>query len=93
MPPGPAVLHVAGEVLVNSPGHRAVLTIKEPQGSNPEILLLDLTVLPLEGFHSQVLTWVVVRFELVLGPHRRYEQVQIIDANGRETTVDVEDVH
>jgi hypothetical protein len=43
MPPRPLhSFHVSGEVLVGNPGVEAFLTVKEPQGINGDILLLDL---------------------------------------------------
>ena len=42
MPPKPDDFHVVGEVFVANPGIETLLCVKEPQGINPNILLLDL---------------------------------------------------
>jgi hypothetical protein len=68
MPPGPNSLHVVGEVFVGNPGMQAELTIKEPQGINPAILLLDLHVTQRPGMWPQVMTWVQARFDKVIVP-------------------------
>lgn len=92
MPPGPPVLHVMGEVLVGTPGHKAVLTINEPQGINERILLLTLNVIPYEGVVAQVESWVVARFESVVS-RKQYSQVQITGERDFSLTIDIQEAH
>jgi hypothetical protein len=55
MPPPPDVLHVRGPVTVPNPGVEPFLSRKEPQGTNPTILLLDLVLVQLPGEWPQVI--------------------------------------
>jgi hypothetical protein len=78
MPPGPNNLHVVGEVLVGNPGIQGELTIRQPQGINPAILLLDLHLVQRPGMWPQVMTWKQVRFDKVMVPRTpRYTEVQV----------------
>jgi hypothetical protein len=54
MPPPPDDFHVIGDVLVSNPGVQAHLCVKEPQGINPGVLLLDLHLAQLPGMWPQV---------------------------------------
>ena len=49
MPPKPDGLHVIGEVFANNAGVQAELRVREPQGINPDILLLDLHLVQRPG--------------------------------------------
>ena len=78
MPPKPDDFHVIGEILVGNPGIQAQLSVKEPQGINPNILLLDLHLVQQPGLWPQVMTWVQVRYDKILTPRSpRFEQVDI----------------
>jgi hypothetical protein len=62
-PPGnPRTLYVQGTVVVGHPGHKVTLTPASPQGFNPRILLMNLTVERLDGVFPQVETEVPVRY-------------------------------
>ena len=61
-PPGPAVLAVVGTCTVPTPGHRVELRRHEPQGFNPQDLLLDRVVIEPTDPVAQVITEVEVRY-------------------------------
>jgi hypothetical protein len=61
---------------VPNPGVEPLLTPKEPQGFNPEILLLDLFLLQKPGFWPEVQVWKPAQYTKIL-LKMRYTQVQI----------------
>ena len=61
-PPGPPKLLVTGEVETTSTNQTPHLAEASPQGINPEILLLDLTITA-SGIGNDVMGWKEVRFE------------------------------
>ena len=63
MPPHPARLHVIGDVQVWNPGVLAVLKRHEPQGINPRILMLDLTLVQIPGYWPQIVTTAHARYD------------------------------
>ena len=78
MPPPPDDFHVIGEIFVGNPGVEALLCVKEPQGINPAILLLDLHLVQKPGMWPQVMTWVQARYDKILRPRStKYTQVEI----------------
>jgi hypothetical protein len=82
MPPKPDDFHVVGEILVNNPGVKAQLCVREPQGINPEILQLDLLLVQQPGFWPQIMTWVQARYDKILTPvSLRYVKVEIFFEN------------
>jgi hypothetical protein len=64
MPGGPRALHVTGEVVVRHAGYDCTLAPAEPQGFNPAILMLELTVEEKPGMHAQAIQTRGVRFDL-----------------------------
>ena len=62
-PPGPPALHVKGEVEVSASNKRPVLREASPQGINPEILLLDLSIQDTGGIGTQAFQYKGVRFD------------------------------
>ncbi len=91
MPPKPDDVHVTGEVYVPNPGMQAFLTIKEPQGINPEILLLDLHLIQQPGMWPQAFTWVQARYDSVICPGGAvYKQVGILYEGDQIELVDVD---
>jgi hypothetical protein len=62
-PPAPPVLTVVGEYTFSTAGYSVDLTRHEPQGINPEYLLLDLVVHEPIGPVAQVITTVEARYE------------------------------
>ncbi len=56
MPPGPTLLIAIGDVQVGNPGVLAILKSHVPQGINPKILLLDLTLVQKPGQWPQIVT-------------------------------------
>ncbi len=94
MPPKPDDFHVIGEILVGNPGIQAQLCVKEPQGINPNILLLDLHLVQQPGIWPQVMTWVQARYDKILTPGSPgYEQVEIFFDNESIAQISVDEVH
>ena len=78
MPPMPDELHVTGEVFVSNPGVQAHLTVREPQGSISNILLLDLYLVQQPGMWTQNTTWAKARYDKILSPGSlKYTDVEI----------------
>lgn len=91
MPPKPDDFHVVGEVYVPNPGVSALLTYKEPQGINPEILLLDLHLVQQPGVWPQVFTWAQARYDSIIRPGGvNYKQVEVFYENDSIALIDVE---
>jgi hypothetical protein len=63
MPPSPAKFRVTGEVQVGNPGIEAQLSVSQPQGINPAILLMDLNLTQKPGPWPQEMTWVPAKYE------------------------------
>jgi hypothetical protein len=76
IPPGPRTLIVSGTVVVGHPGHKVTLEPAAPQGINPNILLMKLTVERVEGIFPQVETEIPVRWQE--SPARSIERVTIL---------------
>lgn len=53
MPGADKTVHVVGKATTTSGGWKAVIAKRTPQGINPEILLLDLTITPPTGPTTQ----------------------------------------
>jgi hypothetical protein len=84
MPPKPDVLYVVGDVLVNNPGVQPHLTMREPQGSNPTIIILDLTLVQKPGTWPEVKTCASARFDRVIPPKGpNYSAVEIFSLEER----------
>lgn len=78
MPPKPDDFHVIGEVCVANPGVKVELCVKEPQGINSAILLLDLHLVQQSGIWPQMMTWTKAKFDKVYGPREiQYTQVEV----------------
>ena len=92
MPPKPDDFHVTGWVLVANPGIEPVLTRREPQGFNPSIIMLDLTLEQRPGVWPMVMTWKQVRYDEVPSI-MNYSQADI-HLNGQSIAlIKVENVH
>ncbi len=76
-PPGPGRLHVTGEVEVSATNKNPVLNKHQPQGINPEILLLDLAIVE-QGLGNQVFAWREARYEETPVNKGQYSQVDIL---------------
>jgi hypothetical protein len=92
MPPSPDDLHVLGEVYVPNPGVEPTLVMKEPQGINPRILLLDLILCQKPGMWPQVFVWKQVRYDKT-GRVLRYDQVDVFCGSDIIASIPVEDIH
>ncbi len=87
MPPGPSTINVVGSCVFPTPGYKVKLTKAVPQGINPAILLLKLTITKPTGKVPQVLQKVEVRFKAKA--LRKYTHVTILPDN---VTVKVQQV-
>jgi hypothetical protein len=76
MPPGPSTINVTGSCTFPTHGYKAKLTKAVPQGINPAILLLKLTITKPSGPVIQIPQKVEVRFR-DKAP-RRYTHVTIL---------------
>jgi hypothetical protein len=83
----PEPLRVGGEYFLDSRCGGATLRIAEPQGINPRILILEIVA---NGAGDGGWETVKGRFAATAG---QYDSVEIRDAHGNRTTVDVEEVH
>lgn len=92
MPPGPFTFHIKGLVEVPNTGVRAQLVPKEPQGINPDILLLDLVLIQLPGVWPRVLTWTEARYHEV-GVELKYTKVNIFCNEHLIAEAKVENIH
>ena len=92
MPPPPNDFHVVGDVLVPNPGVDVFLSPKEPQGINPTILLMDLSLVQRPGMWPQVLTWKQARYDKIT-PHNLYRSVQIFSGDEIIAEMPVNEVH
>ena len=94
MPPEPDDLRIFGEVCVVNPGIQALLYSREPQGINPNILLLDLYLFQQPGQWPEVATWVQARYDKVLPPNDpRYTSVEIFHDGASIARIKVDVVH
>jgi hypothetical protein len=91
MPPRPNHLHVVGEVQVANPGVLALLSSKEPQGINPNILILDLHLVQQPGIWPQHTTWAQATYTKI--EFQPYYQVSILFGGKEIATIPVKDVH
>ena len=88
--PGPSAhprLIVIGDVQVPTTGWHAWLTRHEPQGINPNILILDVNAQKPSGEAGQMVTTIPLRYE-EHPPHHNYTQVTVRDGKD-EVTVGV----
>ena len=68
MPPKPDELHVVGDIMVSNPGVRPTPAMRNPQGSNPAVLILDLYLIQQPGIWPQVEVCAPARFDRVMPP-------------------------
>jgi hypothetical protein len=78
MPGSPPKLIVIGVVEVPTLGWKVDLVRAEPQGINPDILLLDIRAVAPGGDVPQVISKIKVRYE-ESPPQRKYSQVDVRD--------------
>ena len=92
-PPKPDDFHVIGEVLVENLGIQVQLCMKEPQGINPKILLLDLHLVQQPGIWPQVTTWMQAKYDKILTPNSTvFEEVEVFLDNASIVTIPVTEV-
>ena len=92
MPPKPDDFHIVGEVDVPNPGVDAELVPRVPQGTNPDILMLNLVLTQRPGIWPRVITPKQVRYDRVL-VNSDYTEVHIFCGDEVIAEVPVEDVH
>ncbi len=90
-PPGPLTLYVTGEVETSNSNQIAQLREAVPQGINPTILILNLTITE-SGAGNAVMGWKPVRFEKKL-TRDHYLSVDIHWEGKSIATCKVEVVH
>ncbi|MCC2113971.1 MAG: hypothetical protein KDJ16_18190 [Hyphomicrobiales bacterium] len=90
-PPQPDYFHITGEVLVPNPGVEPLLVPTEPQGINPQILMLDLYLCQKPGFWPQVLVSKPVRYDKKITTG--YTEVNIMCQGKIIARVKVDDIH
>lgn len=91
-PPLPNTFHLIGEVQVPNPGVEVLLVPSEPQGVNPEILLMDLLLIQRPGSWPQAEIWAQGRYDKPIGA-TGYTDVDIRCAGESLAMVDVQNVH
>ena len=84
MPPLPKPLRVSGEYHLNMRSGAVELRIANPQGINPDILLLDLVVV-----HGNGGDWVPFEAEFPMEVNQ-YGSVQIVDEDGNAVSAEIE---
>lgn len=84
MPPGPWPLHVDCEYHLGMRSGAAELRVANPQGINPDILLLDLVIV-----HGNGGDWIPVSAEIPMEVNQ-YSRVQIVDDDGNSVGADIE---
>lgn len=92
MPPPPDDFHVVGEVLVPNPGVDPLLVPKNPQGINPEILLMDLLLIQRPGIWPQHLVWKQARYDKI-GRGFKYREVDVFCGQENIARIKVEEVN
>jgi hypothetical protein len=78
MPPGPNTLIVIGEAQVPNPGVEGILVPTNPQGINPQILMLDVLFHQRPGAWPQVMTWIPLRYERRASGPTAYTEVTVM---------------
>jgi hypothetical protein len=91
--PGPSQpkLIVVGQVQTSNTNQTPHLAVHAPQGFNPKILMLDLTITT-SGVGNTVMSWREVRFEKKIAKDQ-YSSVDILWEGQPIAHAEVEDVH
>ncbi len=90
-PPLPDYFYITGEVYVSNPGVDPLLVPAEPQGINPDILILDLYLCQKPGIWPQVFVWKQVKFDKKIS--KPYKEVEIRCGTDVIAKVPVVDAH
>jgi hypothetical protein len=91
MPGSPSKLIVTGDLEVPTPGWKAELKLKVPQGINPKILLLEVHAQAPQGNVNQIVQKISLRYEQAASPGS-YTEVTIFYESD-SVTVPVKPVH
>lgn len=89
MPPRPDAFHLVGEVQVPNPGVDVLLVPRNPQGINPQILLIDLVLVQQPGIWPQMVIWKPARYDKV---KVTYTNVEIFFDNQSIASIPVDNV-
>lgn len=92
MPPKPDDFHVVGQVKVSNPGIVCEMRYKEPQGINPDIVLLELILIQRPGYWPQVTTWADAKYDKVMKT-AHYTNAEILYEDSSIASLVVHDVH
>lgn len=92
MPPQPDDFHVIGGVQVGNPGVVAALTKRHPQGFNPQILILDLSLIQQPGLWPQIVTCAQARYDEIVKWDDTYSSVEVYSDGLLLATIDHVDV-
>lgn len=88
-PPKLKELHVVGDVLVSNPGATATLTMREPQGGDPKVLILDLTIMQQPGVWPPMMANIQVRFDRVApSAAPKYGSIEVYLGQTKIVTID-----
>lgn len=90
-PPGPFTFHVSGKVQVGNLGVDPMLVERVPQGTNPNILIMDLYLCQRPGIWPQLVVTKPVHYTQPI-IDQRYSQVDIYCGDTRLTIIDVKDI-
>lgn len=91
MPPKPNKLYITGEVYIDTIGVKPQLAIREPQGINPDIIIVDLRLVPLQEKTDLINTWIPCRLEKILtSGHIMHKEVEIFYNDELLVGIDVE---
>ncbi len=93
MPPGPDSLYVVGKVRVPTLGYSVSLVEAVPQGINPVILILDLSVKKPSGPAGRQVEDVAVRWDFSGAYGGQYDEVHIRCGTDVVKQLDIEMVH
>lgn len=77
-PPGPGSFHLTGIVELRHSGFEVTLEPANPQGFNPAILMMNLTVTELDGMHMQAIEARGVRYDISPYQGNLYKEVTIL---------------
>ncbi len=93
MPPRPDDFHVVGDVQIPNPGVEANLTMRQPQGINPQILLLDLHLIQKPGLWPQIVSITQARYDrVIVSSTHPYTAVQIFYESQQIAYIDKVDI-
>ena len=91
-PPLPNTFSIEGEVKVPNPAVDVFMAVAEPQGFNPEVLLLDIHLLQRPGTWPARPVWRAVAYRRIIGA-TGYTRVDLRHDGDTVAGVDVQNAH